>query len=70
MPDRRFEDTIAVSVNAPPEAIFEAGIQVTVNDMPIARALGLLNYPPGGSWAVSRWSDAPVPFSQLPLSSG
>jgi hypothetical protein len=45
--DRRFSDTIAVTVNAPAQAIFDAFGAVTVEDMPLANILGTLRYLPG-----------------------
>jgi hypothetical protein len=46
-PDLQFADTIATEVDASPEAIFAAFDAVTVQDMPIANALGTLRYLPG-----------------------
>jgi hypothetical protein len=42
-----FSDVISVTVNAEPAAIFDAMYGVTVDDMPIAKAIGTLRYLPG-----------------------
>lgn len=47
MPSFDFRGRIAVTVAAPPAAIFQAIERVTLTDMPIARALGAVRYLPG-----------------------
>jgi hypothetical protein len=46
-PNLQFVDTISVDVDATPEAIFAAFDAVTLQDMPVASALGGLRYLPG-----------------------
>lgn len=47
VPELGFSDVISVTVNAEPAAIFDALYSVTVDDMPIAKAMGTLRYLPG-----------------------
>ena len=71
MPDAEFSDTISLTVNASAAAIFDAAMQVTANDMPIAKVIGTLRYLPGriaGREAPA--SDGARPFIPMLLNSG
>jgi hypothetical protein len=70
LPDREFSDTIAVTVNSSPGAIFDAAMKVTANEMPIATAIGTLRYLPGRLLGRKPPSDDGAPFIATLLSSG
>lgn len=67
VPGAQFRDTIELVVHAPPPRIFRAAREVTLADMPVARALGELRYLPGrltGHSAGSAAASAPF-FDEL-----
>ena len=71
VPETEFRDVISVSVNAEPAAIVDAMYSVTVDDMPIAKAMGTLRYLPGrllGRRSVE--STAGEPFMESLLKNG
>jgi hypothetical protein len=70
LPDTEFSDTISVTVNASPDAILGAAMQVTANDMPVAKFLGILRYLPGRLLGRKPATDDAAPFLQTLLSNG
>jgi hypothetical protein len=70
LPDREFADTISVTVSATPAAVLDAAMKVTVDDMPVAKAIGTLRYLPGRLLGRKPPSDTGAPFIATLLSSG
>ena len=70
VPDTEFADTISVTVNAPAAAIFDATLKVTLDEMPVATAIGTLRYLPGRLLGRKPPAQDGAPFIAMLLSSG
>lgn len=66
----QFRDRIAVRVHASPETIFRAAREVTLSDMPLARAVGELRYLPSRLGGHHPPAGAEKPFITLLAENG
>jgi hypothetical protein len=70
VPDTEFADTISVTVNATAAAIFDATLKVTLDEMPIATAIGTLRSLPGRLLGRKPPAQDGAPFIAMLLSGG